>query len=314
MALKVGSCFSLQGLFSILLLLSTFSSHYRAETYSNYINNDDDYEDSTATIASIDKYNAILYSTSPSYVYDATTHYSNSSINFASTLSSAPFKEDKIDSRVIAKASTKTTISTTTTASLITTESTTLTTSSSEANEISYQFNFTHAIYNVTIPENSVQKTYVVQPYSDKDRMGIQLYGNDGTHHIDVKYQIIGGDKNKIFKAEERIVGDFAFLTIRTRTNNIVLNREKGDSYRLRIKATLTRSHSRLGTKRRTIQEAETFVDVKVLDKNDLSPLFYPTKYSITITDDTPLHQSILRVTAEDADVGINGGNINKIK
>jgi protocadherin Fat 1/2/3 len=122
-----------------------------------------------------------------------------------------------------------------------------------------------------------------------------------------VKYQIIGGDKNKIFKAEERIVGDFAFLTIRTRTNNIVLNREKGDSYRLKIRATLTRS-SRIGSKRRTIQEAETLVDVKVLDKNDLSPLFYPTKYSITIADDTPLHQSILRVTAEDADVGINGG------
>jgi protocadherin Fat 1/2/3 len=138
--------------------------------------------------------------------------------------------------------------------------------------------------------------------------MGIQLSYDRPSHHIiDVKYQIIGGDKNKIFKAEERIVGDFAFLTIRTRTNNIVLNREKGDSYRLKIRATLTRS-SRIGSKRRTIQEAETLVDVKVLDKNDLSPLFYPTKYSITIADDTPLHQSILRVTAEDADVGINGG------
>lgn len=168
-----------------------------------------------------------------------------------------------------------------------------------------FHFNFSHPIYNVTIPENSVQKTFAIQPYTDAARMGIQLH-NDGVHQIDVKYQIVSGDKNKVFKAEERIVGDFAFLTIRTRTNNIVLNREKGDSYRLRVRATVSRS--RLGTKKRITDEAETIVDVKVLDKNDLSPLFYPTKYSITITDDTPVHQGIVRVTAEDADIGINGG------
>lgn len=138
--------------------------------------------------------------------------------------------------------------------------------------------------------------------------MGIQLF-NDGVHQIDIKFQIVSGDKDKVFKAEERVVGDFAFLTIRTRTNNIVLNREKGDSYRLRIKATVSRS--RAGTKKRIVDEAETIVDVKVLDKNDLSPLFYPIKYTETITDDTPLHQSILRVTAEDADIGINGGEFN---
>lgn len=172
------------------------------------------------------------------------------------------------------------------------------------ANEGSYHFNFSYPLYNASIHENSVQKTYLMQPYSDKGRMGIQLF--DVNQNIDVKYQIIGGDKNKVFKADERVVGDFAFLTIRTRTNNIVLNREKGDSYRLRIKATVSRT--RKGTRKKTIDEAETYVDVKVLDKNDLSPLFYPTKYSISITDDTPLHQSILRVTAEDADIGINGG------
>lgn len=49
-------------------------------------------------------------------------------------------------------------------------------------------------------------------------------------------------------------------------------------------------------------------VDVKILDKNDLSPLFYPTKYSVAITDDIPIHQSIVKVVAEDADIGINGG------
>lgn len=60
-----------------------------------------------------------------------------------------------------------------------------------------------------------------------------------------------------MFKAEERIVGDFAFLTIRTRTNNIVLNREKGDNFRLTVKAIVSRS--REGAKKRIVNEAECY-------------------------------------------------------
>lgn len=314
MALKVGICSwspGWRGLLSIFLLVTTLTSRYCAESYSNYINIDDDDDSSTATTfaSAFDiNYNAILSSTIPS---------ADSSIKFSSI--SPPQLPQPSNEEEDVTSTTDFSI----TPSLSSSSSSSLppflehqqhnSISSSEANEIPYQYNFAHPIYNVTIPENSVQKTFAIQPYTDKDRMGIQLFdtidGTKSSYHVDVKYQIVGGDKNKIFKAEERIVGDFAFLTIRTRTNNIVLNREKGDSYRLRIKATITRS-SKTGTKKRTIQEAETFVDVKVLDKNDLSPLFYPTKYSITITDDTPLHQSILRVTAEDADVGINGGEI----
>lgn len=307
MALKVGtaSCFKWQGLLSVLFLLTILSNHrHSAESYSNYINIDDDIEDaSTDTLLS-------TTTLSPVSLADTTPFLSRSSIKNSKRLPKRPppppsseeeEDEDEIDSKAIVAGTTEST-STSSSSSL---SSTVITT---EANEVPYQFTFAHPIYNVSIPENSVQKTFAIQPYSDKDRMGIQLSYDKPSHHIiDVKYQIVGGDKNKIFKAEERLVGEFAFLTIRTRTNNIVLNREKGDSYRLKIRATLTRS-SRIGSKRRTIQEAETLVDVKVLDKNDLSPLFYPTKYSITIADDTPLHQSILRVTAEDADVGINGG------
>ena len=345
MALKVGSCSSnipgWRGLLSILLLLTTFTSHFCAESYSNYINIDDDEDSSTATTlaSSIgNNFNAIVLptaKTTPAALAHTTSLLSHSSIKFSSpipqiqsfgSISASNDEEDDVTS--IAESSTTASSSSSALPSFLSSSLSSVSlsssseqshqqhSSSSEANEIPYQFKFAHPIYNVTIPENSVQKTFAIQPYSDKERMGIQLYENSNNskddemrsmHHIDVKYQIVGGDKNKIFKAEERIVGDFAFLTIRTRTNNIVLNREKGDNYRLRIKATITRS-SRIGTKKRTIQEAETLVDVKVLDKNDLSPLFYPTKYSITITDDTPLHQSILRVTAEDADVGINGG------
>ncbi|XP_055629291.1 fat-like cadherin-related tumor suppressor homolog isoform X3 [Toxorhynchites rutilus septentrionalis] len=160
-----------------------------------------------------------------------------------------------------------------------------------------YKFQFAHAVYNVSIPENSVGKTYAVQP-PNEDRLGIFI-----DPELDVKYKIVSGDKDKFFKAEERLVGDFAFLAIRLRTSNVVLNREKGDSYRLEVKATATKREG----KSRISLEADTIIDVKVLDTNDLSPLFYPTEYSVTISEDTPLHKSILRVIAEDADLGLNG-------
>uniref|UniRef100_A0A182YNW8 Cadherin domain-containing protein n=1 Tax=Anopheles stephensi TaxID=30069 RepID=A0A182YNW8_ANOST len=160
-----------------------------------------------------------------------------------------------------------------------------------------YSFHFAHAVYNVSIPENSVIKTYAVQP-PNEPRMGLHV-----TPDLEVRYKIVAGDKDRFFKAEERLVGDFVFLAIRLRTNNIVLNREKGDSYRLEVKATGTRREG----KSRTTLEADTLIDVRVLDANDLSPLFYPTEYAVAITEDTPLHKSILHVVAEDADLGLNG-------
>ncbi|XP_037031417.1 fat-like cadherin-related tumor suppressor homolog isoform X7 [Bradysia coprophila] len=159
------------------------------------------------------------------------------------------------------------------------------------------QYRFAHSIYNVSIPENSVGKTIAVQP-SYEDRLGITI-----TPDLDVKYRIISGDKERLFKADERIVGDFAFLAIRTRTGNVILNREKIDEYRLDVRASISKRDS----KNKVIVETDTLVIVKVLDTNDLSPLFYPTEYSISVPEDTPLHKSIIKVTAEDADLGING-------
>lgn len=157
---------------------------------------------------------------------------------------------------------------------------------------------FAHSLYNVSIPENSVGKTYAVQP-ANEDRLGLFV-----TPDLDVKYRIANGDKDKLFKAEERLVGDFAFLAIRTRTGNVILNREKVDEYRLDVRATITRRDK---NNNKIIVEAETTVVVRVLDTNDLSPLFYPTEYSVAVAEDTALHRSIVRVIAEDADLGING-------
>lgn len=158
-------------------------------------------------------------------------------------------------------------------------------------------FKFKHEVYNVSIRENSVGKTYAAQP-TNEPRMGIAT-----TPDLDVKYRIIGGDVNKLFKAEERTVGDFTFLAIRTRTGNVILNREKVDVYHLKVRATGTRRNY----KAKVVQEDECEVIVHVLDTNDLSPLFYPNEYAITVPEDTALHQNIVKVMAEDADLGING-------
>ena len=155
-------------------------------------------------------------------------------------------------------------------------------------------FSFTRDNYDTTILENSVGKTYV----ESIEKMGI--YNDDPT--IDVKYKIISGDSSKLFRAEERVVGDFCFLRIRTQSAASPLNREQTDSYRL-----VVRAKGRHKSRQARALIAETVVFVTVMDANDLSPLFHPMAYSAEVAEDTDLHQSIMQVTASDADVGVNG-------
>ncbi|EDW39521.1 GL11897 [Drosophila persimilis] len=155
---------------------------------------------------------------------------------------------------------------------------------------------FSHNVYNVTIPENSLGKTYA------KGQLHEKLAGLNVGLNADVKYRIISGDKEKLFKVEEKLVGNFAFLAIRTRTNNVVLNREKTDEYLVKVKA-----HVTLNDTNTSSYETETSIHIKVLDRNDLSPLFYPTEYNVVVPEDTPKYQSILKVSADDADLGVNG-------
>ncbi|KAL7291205.1 hypothetical protein TKK_0015045 [Trichogramma kaykai] len=174
-----------------------------------------------------------------------------------------------------------------------------------------HKFRFTSSHYNVSIPENSMSKTYV----TPEEKMGIELKGANRRLYDEIKFRIVSGDKDKFFKAEERVVGDFCFLLLRMRTGTLdVLNRERKDKYVLDIRASARRHHG--GGKNRQQQsnnnnnlmmEAQTSVTVTVLDTNDLNPLFYPTEYEITVTEDTPVHRSIIKVMAEDADLGRNG-------
>ncbi|KAG9335984.1 hypothetical protein JZ751_003383 [Albula glossodonta] len=156
--------------------------------------------------------------------------------------------------------------------------------------EQQFPMQFTHPLYNATIYENSAAKTYLESPI----KMGI--YISDPTWEI--KYKIVSGDNENLFKAEEYVLGDFSFLRIRTKGGSTaILNREVKDHYLLTVKA----------AERSTNAEARAKVRVQVLDTNDLRPLFSPTSYSISLPENTAIRTSIAQVTATDADIGTNG-------
>ncbi|KAM8841936.1 protocadherin Fat 1a isoform 9-T12 [Synchiropus picturatus] len=149
---------------------------------------------------------------------------------------------------------------------------------------------FTHSVYNATIYENSAAKTYL----ESHTKMGI--YISDPAW--EVRYKIISGDNENLFKAEDYLLGDFSFLRIRTKGGSTaILNREVKDHYVLTVKA----------TERGTNLECRTRIKVQVLDTNDLRPLFSPTSYSISLPENTAIRTSVAKVTATDADIGTNG-------
>ena len=77
---------------------------------------------------------------------------------------------------------------------------------------------FTRTRYNASIYENNIGKSYVT---AESERMGIQLSSATATPQPDIRYRIVAGDKNKLFRAESRLVGDFSFLLLRTRTGQV---------------------------------------------------------------------------------------------
>lgn len=152
---------------------------------------------------------------------------------------------------------------------------------------------FVHALYNLSIPENSPARSHALSE-PDAPAPGVRRAAD-----MRVRFRIRHGDKDKFFKAEERCLGDFCFLWVRTRAGADVLNRERRDSYRVGVRA-LCDSPAGAVT-------ADTELAVTVTDVNDLSPLFYPTEYDVTVPEDAAPHASVARLTAEDADLGLNG-------
>ncbi|XP_052793607.1 protocadherin Fat 1-like isoform X3 [Mya arenaria] len=150
---------------------------------------------------------------------------------------------------------------------------------------------FTKDIYNVSVPENSLGKTFVT-PLS---KMGIYLPENK---NVKITYHLVDSEDD-LFKVEDHQVGDFSFLLIRTHSGSYGrLNREFRSEYRLKVKA--------LAESNGMTFETSTDVNVFVSDVNDLQPLFDSNSYEVTIAENMQLHESIMKVSAYDGDDGIN--------
>jgi len=161
-------------------------------------------------------------------------------------------------------------------------------------------FRFTQPVYNASITENAPPRTYVMP---DQPKMGIYV-GRDmasASPALSVTYSIQRGKVGRLFRSESKCVGDFCFLFLRTRSGtHAALNREQTDSYRVLVDATAR-------VRGRPPLSARAEVVVNVVDVNDLSPLFDVLEYHVTVPENTSLHHSVAKVTASDADVGVNG-------
>ena len=161
-------------------------------------------------------------------------------------------------------------------------------------------FRFTQPVYNASITENAPPRTYVTP---DRPGMGIHVGydpSSSGPAHV-VTYSVRRSRVGRLFRPESKCVGDFCFLFLRTRSGaHAALNREQTDRYRVMVEATV-RGRSRPPLSAR----AEVVVDV--VDVNDLSPLFDVAQYQLTVPENASLHHSVGKVTASDADVGVNG-------
>lgn len=176
----------------------------------------------------------------------------------------------------------------------------------SQLDKVASSLTFTRSEYQASIPENSLGRVYVI-PTAESERMGIAFANETIAKKVNVKFKIKGGDPDDMFKAESELVGDFVFLMIRIKTSNKVhLNRERKSHYSLEIVSRMKEKGSR---KKRRLRSplAKTIVKLRVTDTNDLDPFFQSSTYTFNVPEDTPLHTSIGKVTAEDADEGING-------
>ena len=153
---------------------------------------------------------------------------------------------------------------------------------------------FSSQQYTAFVAENSEQNT----PVTSHQMMGIYMqYQN-----VTIRYRIVDGDPDNIFRVSSKVMGDFCFLEMYVRSPH-KLNREHRSLYTLRVKGQQRRSDR----SRVNIDGAVSVVNVTVTDVNDLSPLFTQSEYSVGINEDTPIYSSVMQVKAEDADSGLNG-------
>lgn len=148
---------------------------------------------------------------------------------------------------------------------------------------------FTQSSYQVSIPENSISGTVV----TSEQMMGIFCSDTITT----VSYRVVSVGAGTLFRVSERHVGDFWFLVICAGQGT--LNRERKDKYQLIVNGTISHPSA--------VYETTSSIVINIVDINDLSPLFYSSEYLATVPEDLPVHTSVVKVFAEDADLGRNG-------
>ena len=126
-------------------------------------------------------------------------------------------------------------------------------------------------------------------------KMGV--YSFDESTKID--FFIVKGNEDNRFRTiihseRER---DFVFMDIKT---NAQIDREAKDGYLLEVIARDARTLVSLDM---------TLVNVTILDSNDNNPQFIIGNRTqiVSVKEDIPLHSSILKLTAVDRDIGMNG-------
>lgn len=110
-----------------------------------------------------------------------------------------------------------------------------------------------------------------------------------------VDFVITSGNERGAFKVQTRHVKDFYFMDISSVKR---LNRESTPIYLLTVVAQDSVSKKTLDI---------TKVNITVKDSNDNRPIFPQRRYSVSVAENIPMHSSIAKVQAVDADVGSNG-------
>lgn len=159
------------------------------------------------------------------------------------------------------------------------------------------EFQFTAPVYNLSIFENAVNGTIAVNDQTLYQTSHRFLYSttqnslkvstnSDGGEKVgiflprgyhQIQFKIVDGDKQQRFQATSKKLGNFVFLIIEYRHDDI-LNRELQSDYQLIVRAIAKRKKS-------NTLEASTTINLRVLDENDNNPMFRQMEYLIEADD-----------------------------
>ena len=142
-------------------------------------------------------------------------------------------------------------------------------------------------IYQGTVKE-------LLSPQSDiKCDLKMGVYAHDESR--EVQFVITEGNEGGTYSVSARRVKDFVFMDLKTAT---VLNYEGVGNHLLTVVAEDPTTKATFDS---------TQVNVSIIDVNDNPPIFDRHFQHVTVDEDIPLHTSVAKVVASDADIGPNG-------